>query len=120
MKLTTNQLRRIIREVVEAEMLSPEEKYNKPDIINNPYIKAVIDAKDPTELSKAKRKYDKDDKAGLDVPMAGPFFYWYDLRKGELSAIQSTASARSSGEQRADRILRMRDSAGKAIRRKSV
>lgn len=107
MKIRLGELRRIIREVVEEV----PEKYAGME--GDPYIAAVLSAGDPKELAAAKRKYVKDDDAGLPVPSAGAFFFWHDRRKEELAAM-GPAAARG----RADAILRQRDSSGRAIPRK--
>lgn len=106
MKIRLGELRRVIREVVEV----PEKYAGMED---DPYIAAVLSAGDPKELAAAKRKYVKDDDAGLPVPSAGAFFFWHDRRKEELKSM-GPAAARG----RADLILRQRTSSGKAIPRK--
>jgi len=107
MKIRLGDLRLIIREVVEEV----PEKYAGME--NDPYISAVLSAGDPKELAAAKRKYVKDDDAGLPVPSAGAFFFWHDRRKAELAAMGPAAT-----RGRADLILRQRTSSGKAIPRK--
>ena len=107
MRIRLGELRKIIREVVE----DVPEKYAALE--GDPYIAAVIAAADPKELSAAKRKYEKDDDAGLPVPSAGAFFFWHDRRKEELKAMGPSAT-----RGRADLILRQRPSSGRAIPRK--
>lgn len=107
MKIKLFDLRRIIREVVEEV---PEKYAGMED---DPYIAAVLSAGDPKELAAAKRKYVKDDDAGMPVPSAGAFFFWHDRRKAELAAMGPAAT-----RGRADLILRQRTSSGKAIPRK--
>lgn len=107
MRIRLGELRKIIREVAE----DVPEKY--VGLESDPYIAAVIAAADPKELSAAKRKYEKDDDAGLPVPSAGAFFFWHDRRKEELKAMGPAAT-----RGRADLILRQRTGTGKAIPRK--
>lgn len=107
MKIRLGDLRRVIREVVE----DIPEKY--AGMTDDPYIAAVISAGDPKELSAAKRKYTRDDDAGLPVPSAGAFFFWHDRRKEELKSMGPAAT-----RGRADLILRQRTSSGRAIPRK--
>lgn len=107
MKIRLVELRRIIKESLE----SIPDKYEA--LRDDPYIAAVISAGDPKELAAAKRKYVKDDDAGMTVPSAGAFFFWYDRRKEELTSMGPAA-----GRGRADLILRQRTGTGKAIPRK--
>lgn len=109
MKIRLDDLRRIIREVVDER--SPEEKY--AGLEDDPYIAAVIAAEDPTQLGAAQKEYNKADKKGLPVPSAGAFFYWYEKRKEELKSMGPAAT-----RGRADLILRQRTGTGKAIPRK--
>jgi hypothetical protein len=108
MKIRLDELRRLIREVAESEV--PEKYVGLED---DPYIVAVLSAGDPKELAAAKRKYVKDDDAGLPVPSAGAFFFWHDRRKEELEAMGPAAT-----RGRADLILRQRMGTGKAMPRK--
>ena len=113
MRIRLSELRRIIREVVDERQ--PEEKY--AGLEGDPYIAAVIaavDAGDPKRLAAAKKKYEADDDAGLPVPSAGAFFYWYEKKQKELKSKGAPAATRG----RADLILRQRTSSGKAIPRK--
>jgi len=107
MKIRLDELRRIIRETL-ADVPAKWDELRE-----DPYIAAVISAGDPKELAAAKRRYTKDDDAGLPVPSAGAFFFWHDRRKAELAAM-GPAAARG----RADLILRQRTGSGKAIPRK--
>lgn len=107
MKIRLEELRKMIREVVEEV----PEKY--AGLENDPYIAAVVSAADPKELAAAKRKYAKDDDAGLPVPSAGAFFFWHDRRKEELASMGPGAT-----RGRADLMLRQRTSTGKAIPRR--
>lgn len=93
--------------------MTEETKFETPEIKENPYIVAVMNAEDPKALAAAKRKYVKDDDAGLSVPSAGAFFYWHDKRKEELVSMGPAAT-----RGRTDLILRQRTSSGKAIPRK--
>jgi len=107
MKIRLGDLRRLIRESLE----SIPDKYEA--LRDDPYVAAVINAGDPKELAAAKRKWVKDDDAGLPVPSAGAFFFWHDRRKEELASMGPAAT-----RGRADLILRQRTGTGQAIPRK--
>jgi hypothetical protein len=109
MKIRLDELRRVIREVVDER--PPEEKYAGME--DDPYIAAVIASEDPTQLGAAKREYNRADKKGLTVPSAGAFFYWYEKKQEELKSMGPAAM-----RGRADLILRQRTSSGRAIPRK--
>jgi hypothetical protein len=107
MKLTVEGLRQIIREELEAE-----ERW--AHLRTDPYIAAVLAAGDPRELAAAKRRYVRDDDAGMPVPSAGAFFHFHDGRAEELKRLGAGPAVRG----RADAILRTRDSTGRATARR--
>lgn len=83
---------------------------------------AVRVAPDLKALAKAKREYNKASDATTSreeeaaLPSAGVFHNFYDARKAELTAMN--AQPRSAEEARTDRILRTRDSSGRARARR--
>lgn len=118
MRITESQLRRIVREEIDNESMEdsdeprPFQKYEE-----NPYIVAVMNAADPKELAAAKKKFVKDDDNYVQgVPSAGAFFYFYEIRKKELANMNTPSSDLRA--HRIDTILNIRDSTGKATRRK--
>lgn len=111
METRLTQLRRIIRETI-----SDISRYESDEFVNDPFIAKVIAATHPKELSAAKREYEKADDRGEEVPSAGAFFYWHDKKKEELKSLNVTRPTPAA--MRADRILRIRDSTGRATARR--
>lgn len=86
------------------------------DAQHAPYITAAREAADPKALAKAKRAYNKASDSGETTLSAGIFLHFYDARKAELATMvvrQPTAA-----EARVDRILRTRNSDGRARARR--
>lgn len=79
-------------------------------------IAAARDAEDPKALAKAKRAFLKASDAGETTLPDGVFFHFYEIRKAQLAAM--SAQPRSAEEARADQILRVRDSSGRARARR--
>ena len=122
MKITLSRLKNIIREAVEEE-LGTGSRYEREEFTSHPLIAAVIAARDPKELSAAKRQYNKASDSGAPVPSPGAFFYWYDQRKEELKNIKFDEKrlsdpSKAAAEHRMDTLLRTRDSSGRATPRK--
>ena len=83
---------------------------------NKPFIDAIKNAGDLKELARAKRSLQKaDDNGEIHIP-AGVWMKYYDERKDELNAMNEKPM--SAADSRMDRLLRMRDSSGKATPRK--
>ena len=83
---------------------------------NKPFIDAIKNAGDLKELARAKRSLQKaDDNGEINMP-AGVWMKYYDERKDELKAMNEKPM--SSADSRMDRLLRTRDSSGKATPRK--
>jgi hypothetical protein len=83
---------------------------------NKPFIDAIKNAVDLKELARAKRSLQKaDDNGEINMP-AGVWMKCYDERKDELKAMNEKPM--SSADSRMDRLLRTRDSSGKATPRK--
>lgn len=81
-----------------------------------PLIDMITTAKDPKELARAKKTIiTATDSGQSDLP-DGIWTYFYDLAKDRLKA--SNAKPRSTADARADRMLRVRDSSGRAKTRK--
>lgn len=109
----------------EAEMAAMakrwEDEENRPEV--KPYLDAIRNAQDPKELAKAKRALLKADDAGNPTIMTGVWMKIYNKRKQELGDIKADNhalgnQAQGSADARMDRLLRMRDSSGKATPRK--
>lgn len=88
-----------------------------------PFIDAIKGAADPKELARAKKAILKASDAGQTDISAGLWMHFYDKRKTELRDMQSQSKAmadpsKSAADARMDRMLRTRDSSGKATPRK--
>jgi len=118
MRITESQLRQIVREEIIGEsMEEPGETRPFQRYEENPYIVAVMNAADPKQLAAAKKKFMKDDDNYVQgVPSPGAFFHFYEIRKKELANMNTPSS--DPRAHRIDTILNMRDSTGKATRRK--
>lgn len=80
------------------------------------YIDAIQAAADPKELAKAKKTIIAAiDSGQTDLP-DGVWAFFFEKRRDELKLMNTTP--RSAEDARADRILRTRDSSGKAKSRK--
>jgi len=118
MRITESQLRQIVREEIIGESMEepgetrPFQKYEE-----NPYVVAVMNAADPKQLAAAKKKFLKDSDSGVSgLPSDGAFFHFYETRKKELASMNTPRADMRA--HRIDTILNMRDSTGKATRRK--
>lgn len=129
MKITVKKLKSIIRESFDddfearnaamAKRWADEEA--RPEV--QPYLDALRNAQDPKELAKAKRALLKADDKGIVSIITGVWMAIYNKRKQELSDMSSDQRALSNQAQgtadaRMDRLLRIRDSSGKATPRK--
>lgn len=81
-------------------------------------VASIAKAPDPKALGQAKRRVTKMMDAGeLPMSVSDGFVSWlYDRRKAELQAMNY--APQSAADARADRILRIRDSSGRARARK--
>lgn len=88
-----------------------------------PFIDAIKNATDPKELAKAKRMLVKADDAGNPEIPAGFWMHFYKQKNEQLKDMRADMKSTSNQSQtnadaRMDRLLRMRDSSGKATPRK--
>lgn len=95
---------------VKWEKMSQEPDYR-------PYVDLIDGADDPRQLAKAKRAITAAMDAGETDMSDGMLAYLCSLRRLELQSME-TPKPRSSAHARTDRILRTRDSTGKATARK--
>lgn len=107
-----------LRDPDSPSYMPPEELFNRMgrEPAYKPYIDAIIGAGDPRELAAAKKRVHADSDAGLtDIP-DGMWLHFYERRRAELRNM--APAVRSASAARADRILRTRDSSGRAKARK--
>jgi hypothetical protein len=112
-----------VKESIDEQTASAEERWQalaagSGDKLVDHLVQSILQAPDPQALAKAKRavikKMDNDE---LSASVTDGFVSWlYDRRKAELA--QMNYKPRSSSEARADAILRIRDSSGRAKARK--
>jgi hypothetical protein len=95
-----------------------DEEAARPEI--KTLLDAIMNAKDPKELAKAKRAAVKADDAGI-VKITGVWMNAYQKRKKELDDMKYDmrgSTPQDAADARMDRLLRIRDSSGKATPRK--
>lgn len=111
-----------VTENIDEPTVSAEEKWQALARGEDPDVRGVVDmikgAPDPRALGKAKRNVEKMmDDGLLPKSVSDGFVHWlYDQRKAEFAKMSYTP--RSAGDARADAILRIRDSSGRARARK--
>lgn len=121
MKLTVKQLKCVIKESINEsndDDIDVVARWNQraelPEF--KPWIDAIKNAVDLKALAAAKRAIEKAEDAGTLNISAGMWTYFYDVRKVELKNM--TYDKPDVKTSRADRILRTRDSSGRAKSRK--
>lgn len=123
MRLTEGQIRQVARRVLArlAEGADVEEKWaarmELPAL--RPWIDAILTAPDPRALSRARKAAEASPVWGLGPEsLSDGMIDWLVKRRREELRALDAAPTRSSAEQRADAILRTRDSSGRARARR--
>lgn len=102
-----------------------DEKYRRmaeePEF--KPFIDAIVNATNPKELAKAKRELVKADDANNPEIPAGMWMYFYKIKHEQLKDVHDDEKrlgnqTQGNADARMDRLLRTRDSSGKATPRK--
>lgn len=93
------------------------------DPTNKPFIDAIASARDSKELARAKRALQKADDAGDINIQPGFWMPLYDAQKAKFASMREDSKrlanqAQGNKDARMDRLLRIRDSSGKATARK--
>jgi hypothetical protein len=114
---------RPVKEAIDEPTVSAEERWQalaagSGDERVDAAVRSILQAPDPRALGRAKREVTKQMDAGeLPATVTDGFVAWlHDRRKQELSRMDYRPQ--SSADARADRILRVRDSTGRAKARK--